>query len=150
MPGGRPWQAWLGLVLLVSLWGVASAQGTDADLRAFAKSHGITRANEFVETVTRLREASRLPPRYITKREAERLGWQPGANLCGVAPGRTIGGDTFGNREKRLPEAANRRWREADLDYACGRRNAKRLVWSSDGLIFVTVDHYQSFHTVPR
>jgi guanyl-specific ribonuclease Sa len=54
------------------------------------------------------------------------------------------------NREGRLPAAAGRRWTEADLDYGCGRRNAKRLVFSSDRLIFVTVDHYETFREVPR
>jgi guanyl-specific ribonuclease Sa len=61
-----------------------------------------------------------------------------------------IGGDRFGNRERRLPEARGRSWREADIDSTCGRRGARRLVFSSDGLIEVTVDHYETFEEVPR
>lgn len=91
-----------------------------------------------------------LPARYVTKREAEALGWRPGDDLCRVARGRVIGGDRFHNRERRLPEARGRSWREADLDFDCGRRGARRLVFSSDGLIFVTLDHYESFREVPR
>ncbi|MBM3651122.1 MAG: ribonuclease, partial [Alphaproteobacteria bacterium] len=64
--------------------------------------------------------------------------------------GRTIGGDPFFNREKRLPEKAGRRWFEADLDAQCARRGAHRLVFSGDGLVFVTTDHYRTFLEVPK
>ncbi len=105
----------------------------------------------FVATVKSVRETGRLPrERYLDKNAAEKAGWRPGTDLCRVAPGKAIGGDRFWNREGRLPAAANRRWTEADLDYACGRRNAKRLVFSNDRLIFVTIDHYESFREVPR
>ena len=105
----------------------------------------------FVATVKSVRETGQLPrERYLDKDAAEKVGWRPGADLCRVAPGKAIGGDRFFNREGRLPNAANRRWTEADLDYDCGRRNAKRLVFSSDRLIFVTIDHYESFREVPR
>jgi hypothetical protein len=95
-----------------------------------------------IETV---RATGRLPDQYVTKREAEALGWRPGSDLCDSAPDRVIGGDRFGNREGRLPDAPGRQWYEADLDFDCGRRGAKRLVFSNDGLIYVTVDHYESF-----
>jgi hypothetical protein len=121
----------------------------EADLQAFARSHGLRDIDGFVETVTELRRSGRLPDRYVTKDEAEGLGWRPGSDLCDVAPEASIGGDRFGNRERRLPERQGRRWREADLDFDCGRRGAKRLVWSSDGLIYVTTDHYDSFTRVP-
>ncbi len=100
-----------------------------------------------IETV---RQTGQLPDHYVTKREAEALGWRPGDDLCAVAPARVIGGDPFHNREGRLPNAAGRRWFEADLDFACGRRGARRLVFSDDGLIFVTLDHYDSFIEVGR
>lgn len=95
--------------------------------------------------IATVRRTGRLPDHYVTKREAEALGWRPGSDLCAVAPDRVIGGDRFHNREGRLPDARGRRWFEADLDFACGRRGAKRLVFSDDGLIFVTLDHYESF-----
>lgn len=136
--------AWIALILAVA--GPAGAQ--DA-LSGFARQAGLNDVAGFVETVTSLRQSGRLPPRYITKNEAERRGWRQGTDLCRVLPGRVIGGDRFGNFERRLPDAPGRRWQEADLDFNCGRRNARRLVWSSDGLIFVTMDHYESFRRVP-
>jgi len=142
------------LPLLLAL--AASAQprpdpaAADTALAAFARQLRLRDVPGFVETVTSLRRDDRLPARYVTKREAEALGWRPGEDLCRVAPGRTIGGDRFGNREGRLPAAPGRQWREADLDVDCGRRGARRLVFASDGPIFVTLDHYDSFREVPR
>jgi hypothetical protein len=133
------------LCLLLAL----PAAANEAALQAFARSVGLRDVPGFVETVTELRRSGRLPERYLTKDEAEDLGWRPGSDLCDVAPDASIGGDRFGNRERRLPERQGRRWREADLDFDCGRRGARRLVWSSDGLIYVTVDHYDSFTKVP-
>lgn len=87
-----------------------------------------------------------LPACYITKAEAREKGWDAASgNLCDVLPGRAIGGDVFGNREGGLPAAEKRKWFEADLNYKCGRRNADRLLYSSDGLIYVTYDHYKTF-----
>ena len=57
----------------------------------------------------------------------------------------SIGGDRFGNREGLLPSASGRKWYECDIDYAGGYRNEKRIVYSSDGLIYYTGDHYESF-----
>ena len=89
---------------------------------------------------------NRLPKNYITKKEAEALGWvsQEG-NLDKVAPGKSIGGDKFGNYEGLLPKQKGRKYFECDIDYEGGRRNAKRIVFSDDGLIFYTADHYNSF-----
>lgn len=87
-----------------------------------------------------------LPDNYITKREAKALGWDSSSqNLWEVAPGRSIGGDYFGNYEGLLPEEDDRDYFECDIDYEGGRRNAKRIVYSDDGLIFYTEDHYESF-----
>ena len=139
----------VGLVFAAVLFLTPALAFSDDELRAFARGHGLQQVEAFAETISSLRERKTLPERYVTKRQAEKLGWRPGQDLCRVAPGKAIGGDGFGNREKRLPEAAGRRWREADLDYACGARGAKRLVWSNDGLIYVTVNHYATFREVP-
>lgn len=142
--------AWiLRLLMVVLLAGPALARGPGDDLRQFARSLGLRDVDGFVETVAALRRDGRLPERYVTKEAAVRAGWKPGEDLCRAAPGKAIGGDRFGNRERRLPVASGRTWFEADLDFACGRRGAKRLVWSSDGLIYVTTDHYQTFRPVP-
>ncbi len=66
-------------------------------------------------------------------------------NLWDVTDEMSIGGDRFGNREGLLPDASGRKWYEADIDYDGGRRNAKRIVFSNDGLIYYTDDHYESF-----
>lgn len=87
-----------------------------------------------------------LPSNYITKSEADELGWdnQKG-NLAEVAPGMSIGGDRFGNYEKRLPSAKGRTYFECDINYKKVRRGAERIVFSNDGLVFYTKDHYETF-----
>lgn len=93
-----------------------------------------------------VKKHKRLPDYYIKKSEARKLGWVASeGNLCEAVPGKAIGGDVFFNRENNLPSAPNRKWFEADLNYHCGRRNADRLLFSSDGIIFVTYDHYKTF-----
>ena len=93
-----------------------------------------------------LKEHGELPDYYITKSEAKSLGWIPSkGNLCEVAPGKAIGGDIWTNRQKSLPTKSGRRYFEADLNYNCGNRNADRVVFSNDGLVFVTHDHYRNF-----
>lgn len=66
----------------------------------------------------------------------------------GELRGKSLGGDRFGNYAKKLPDG-RRKWREADLDYRGGRRDPKRLIFSTDGLRVVTVDHYQIFREIP-
>ena len=87
-----------------------------------------------------------LPGKYIPKKEAEKLGWVSSrGNLAEVAPGKSIGGDRFGNREGLLPEKSGRKYYECDIDYVSGTRNAKRIIFSNDGLVYYTEDHYESF-----
>ena len=86
-----------------------------------------------------------LPENFITKDEARKLGWE-GGGLEDYAPGKCIGGDKFGNYEGLLPDAPGRKWTECDID-TLGKdsRGAKRIVFSNDGLIYYTDDHYESF-----
>ena len=87
-----------------------------------------------------------LPENYITKRDAEDLGWDSKkGNLWEVAPGMSIGGSRFGNYEGALPDKKGRKYFECDIDYEGGYRGAKRLIYSDDGLIFYTEDHYNTF-----
>ena len=87
-----------------------------------------------------------LPGNYISKRDAEELGWNAReGNLDEVAPGKSIGGSRFGNYEGLLPEAKNRKYYECDIDFDGTYRNAKRIVYSNDGLVFYTEDHYKTF-----
>lgn len=88
----------------------------------------------------------RLPDNYITKSEASKLGWDPQkGNLWDVTDKMSIGGDRFGNREKLLPEEDGRIYYECDINYEGGYRGSERIVYSNDGLIFYTEDHYESF-----
>lgn len=87
-----------------------------------------------------------LPSNYITKKEAQKLGWDSEkGNLDEAAPGRSIGGDRFGNYEELLPVKKGRTYYECDIDYEKGFRGPKRLVYSNDGLIYYTEDHYKTF-----
>ena len=86
-----------------------------------------------------------LPSNFITKNEARDLGWE-GGSLEPYAPGMCIGGDRFGNYEGLLPEADGRSYTECDIDtLGADKRGAKRIVFSNDGLIYYTEDHYESF-----
>ena len=87
-----------------------------------------------------------LPDNFITKKEARALGWDSSRNYVGeVAPGKSIGGDRFGNYEGLLPEARGRTWYECDANYKGKKRGAERVLFSSDGLYYYTDDHYQTF-----
>lgn len=87
-----------------------------------------------------------LPDNYITKKEAKALGWDSRkGNLGEAAPGKSIGGDPFGNYEGLLPEKPGRKYYECDIGGDGGYRGAERIVYSDDGLVYYTEDHYESF-----
>ena len=86
-----------------------------------------------------------LPGNFITKDEARDLGWE-GGGLEDYAPGMCIGGDRFGNYEGLLPKESGRKYTECDIDtMGADSRGPKRIVFSNDGLIYYTEDHYESF-----
>ena len=87
----------------------------------------------------------KLPSNFITKDEARALGWE-GGSVERYAPGKAIGGDRFGNREGLLPKADGRYYTECDIN-TLGKdsRGAERIVFSNDGLIYYTADHYERF-----
>ncbi len=86
-----------------------------------------------------------LPGNFITKKEARELGWS-GGSVEDYAPGKCIGGDHFGNYEGLLPEKSGRSYTECDIDtLGSSGRGAKRIIFSNDGLIYYTDDHYASF-----
>ncbi len=88
---------------------------------------------------------NKLPPNYITKKEAKALGWN-GGSLEDYAPGKCIGGDRYGNYEGLLPEKKGRSYTECDIGtLGKSSRGAKRIVFSNDGLIYYTKDHYKTF-----
>ena len=88
---------------------------------------------------------NKLPSNYITKKEAKSLGWN-GGSLEEYAPGKCIGGDRYGNYEGLLPEKKGRSYTECDIGtLGKSSRGAKRIVFSNDGLIYYTKDHYKTF-----
>lgn len=92
-----------------------------------------------------------LPDYYVSKKQARESGWQAWrGNLDDVLPGKMIGGDIYRNKEEKLPLAPNRIWYEADINYDKGYRNRQRILYSNDGLIFVTYDHYQTFYEITQ
>lgn len=108
--------------------------------------------DELVSVLRSLNGSSgrKLPPKFVTKRQARSMGWHPGKDLW-ASPGlrgKSIGGDRFHNREGKLTDGG-RGWHEADLVYNGGRRGGKRVVFSDNGRCMVTVDHYSNFVEVP-
>ena len=125
---------------------------------AFAKSKVITLSSadypvtedgwydSMEEVAVYLELFDHLPDNYLTKNEAGDLGWNnKQGNLHRVAPGFSIGGDRFGNYEGILPDKKGRKWTECDIDFDGGYRNGQRIVFSNDGLIYYTDDHYNTF-----
>lgn len=106
---------------------------------------------ESIETLTNERRVisyllkyHHLPDFYITKNEARDHGWIPSKqNLCDVLPGRAIGGNHFSNREKKLPK--NKHYYEADVNYRCGNRGTDRVIFTKEGEVWLTKNHYRTF-----
>lgn len=110
------------------------------------KESGYTTRDEVAAYIYKFHE---LPPNFITKKEAEDLGWDNSkGNLWEVSNKKSIGGDRFYNREGLLPEKDARQYYECDINYSGGYRGAERIVYSNDWLIFYTDDHYESFERI--
>ena len=130
------------LVLLLIACGPV-APGNEGEALALSETGYYTSKEE---VALYIHTYDKLPGNFITKKEAMKLGWQSSkANLWEVSDKMSIGGDRFGNREQRLPEEKGRQYFEADIDYDGGYRGSKRVVYSKDGLIYYTDDHYDSF-----
>lgn len=128
-----------------------------AEKKAPSKTENISKASvnqsdkQSIEELTNentvinyVKKNHKLPDYYITKNEAKKLGWNPSqGNLCEILPGRAIGGDYFGNREGKLPK--DEKYFEADVNYNCGNRNSDRIIFTKNGEVYLTKDHYKSF-----
>jgi len=113
------------------------------ETQALPDEHGVFTTKEDVAAY--LVAYGHLPENFMTKDDARALGWD-GGGLDDVAYGKCIGGDRFGNYEGLLPEASGRTYTECDIDTLHeNSRGAKRIVFSNDGLIYYTSDHYESF-----
>lgn len=90
-----------------------------------------------------------LPNYYVSKEFAENHGWVNWkGNLDEVLPGKMIGGNIYKNIDHKLPDFPGRVWYEADINYEYGYRNNSRILYSNDGLIFVSYDHYKTFYEI--
>ncbi|QDM42279.1 ribonuclease [Paenibacillus thiaminolyticus] len=135
------------LVFLLSLLLLAGC-GLDSKPSAIPDS-GKQELTGFEEVANYIKSHQQLPDNFITKEEAKRLGWDARqGNLHEVAPGKSIGGDIFRNREGKLPKQKGRIWYEADINYTEGHRGKDRIVFSNDGLIYKTEDHYETFEPI--
>jgi len=140
---------WAFLLLLIIAPAAAQSPGADPQVLAeFARQERLRDVPAFVATVQTLREAGHLPEAYVTKKAATEHGWH-GGGLCEAWPGHVIGGDVFDNSRRQLPSNPGQVWHEADLDETCYSRGPERLIFSDNGLIYITVDHYRSFARVP-
>lgn len=126
-----------------------SASATRGAERGSEAGSGIREDGSYTsrdEVALYLHTYGKLPKNFISKKDAEEQGFRFGEGDFGEAfPGMSVGGSRFGNYEGQLPEKSGRRYYECDIDYQGGRRNAKRIVYSNDGLIFYTDDYYKSF-----
>lgn len=89
-----------------------------------------------------------LPKYYITDEKLKELGWRRGKSPEKFAPGKMATMGVYQNRNGHLPQKSERIWYEADINYYSGRQNGHRLLWSNDGLLFVTYDHYETFFEI--
>lgn len=126
----------------------ANAADADADADADAPLPELDAAGSYdspEDVALFIHLYGRLPDNYITKEEAQQAGWS-GGSVEKYCPGKCIGGGRFGNYEGLLPDAAGRSWTECDVNsLGAASRGAERLVFSNDGLIYYTADHYDSF-----
>lgn len=150
------------LCLLTGCTGITdkSADQTDIDIQQTSgQEEQNTEAEQNAETLEEsgsytskedvaayIHQFGHLPDNFITKKEAKNAGWVSSkGNLSEAAPGKSIGGDRFGNYEGILPEKEGRQYYECDIDSDGGYRGAKRIIYSDDGLVYYTEDHYETF-----
>lgn len=137
------------LVLALTLLPVTGFQlisSLDLPVTVAATAQAVEAVTAPQDVVDYLAMYGKLPDNFMTKQQAQNMGWNSSKNyLSDVAPGYAIGGDKFGNREKLLPEAKGRQYYECDVNYKGGKRTGERLVYSNDGLYYYTKDGYKTF-----
>lgn len=117
---------------------------TKFDTEKPSEQNSIEELTNETKVISYVKSNHQLPNYYITKSEAKSKGWNPSkGNLCDVLKGKAIGGDKFSNREKQLPKGEQ--YYEADVNYNCGNRGADRIVFTKNGEVWLTKNHYKSF-----
>lgn len=95
-----------------------------------------------------LKYESKLPDYYISREKALENGWKPSKWLSNFAPDKILTIGEYFNDDNHLPYKEGRTWHEADINYNKGKRNSQRILWSNDGLVFITYDHYKTFFEI--
>lgn len=114
------------------------------DAKDSSDNYSIDEITKDDKVIDYIKSNHHLPAFYITKSEAKSKGWIPSkGNLCEVLPRKAIGGDKFSNREKSLPKGEQ--YYEADVNYNCGNRGADRIVFTKNGDVWLTKNHYKNF-----
>lgn len=137
------------LLALVLTLGLSPAHGKATTIEISAADYPVTQSGSYSsmeEVAVYIATYGKLPQNFLTKSQAEALGWDNReGNLHKVAPGCAIGGNRFGNYERVLPDKQGRKWTECDINYRSGYRNGERICFSNDGLIYYSNDHYNTF-----
>lgn len=137
------------LLVLIMLLSVSPAMAKAAAITLNAADYPVEKNGHYStmeEVAVYIATYKALPDNFLTKKNAEKRGWDNReGNLAEVAPGCSIGGDRFGNYEGQLPDKSGRKWTECDIGYTGGFRSGERIVFSNDGLIYYTADHYNTF-----
>lgn len=145
------------VVIIIALLGgifgtgaISDTTTTDTTLAENVNNVTVTESGEYVtaeEVAAYIKEFHKLPSNYITKKEAQSLGWS-GGPLKKYAPGKSIGGDVFTNRQGILPHIENK-YIECDIDANGTNRGPKRIVYSTeDYKVYYTEDHYETFKEI--
>lgn len=127
--------------------GSRKSEVTKSENKTYRESNSENSIGELtneIKVISYVKSNHKLPDYYLTKSEAKNQGWIASkGNLCDVLPGKAIGGDKFSNRERQLPKGEQ--YYEADVNYNCGNRGADRIVFTEDGDVWLTKNHYKSF-----
>ena len=142
------------LILTLFLMGSVSAGFLDflnfGDNSSSSSDVNVTEDGQYCtvdEVAAYIKAYHKLPSNYITKKEAQALGWK-GGPLKDYAPGKSIGGDVFTNRQKILP-VSDSKYIECDINANGTSRGPERIVYNSgDFKVYYTDDHYKTFREV--
>jgi guanyl-specific ribonuclease Sa len=142
------------LALIIALFAIGSVSAGFFDFLHFDDDNSgdvnVVEDGEYCtvdEVSAYIKEFHKLPSNYITKKEARSLGWE-GGPLKYYAPGKSIGGDTFTNRQHVLPDSDSK-YVECDINANGTRRGAERIVYNTgDYKVYYTADHYNTFEEV--
>jgi len=142
----------IGIIVIAVLGGVFGLSGiSDSNSQDTANSTysnvSVVESGEYIsayEVASYIKQFHKLPGNYITKKEAQSYGWH-GGPLKEYAPGKSIGGDVFTNRQGILPHS-EKKYIECDIDANGTSRGPKRIVYSTENYrVYYTEDHYNTF-----